>query len=147
MSFFSGRDKIAISVLIFLILSGWCLRFIITSSEIKQEDEVRVIRSAIKVPDAISNGDSADAAVLPAAVIAHENKNDNNSEFIETVNINTAEAEEFETLPMIGEVKAKAIVEYREKNGPFKKTEDLIKVNGIGKGTYEKIKPYLKVSD
>ena len=37
------------------------------------------------------------------------------------------------------------ILNYREKNGPFKKIEDLKKVDGIGEKTYEKIKNYLTI--
>ena len=49
-----------------------------------------------------------------------------------------------DTLPMIGPVRAKAIIEYREKHGPFNKTEDVTKVPGIGPATYEKIKKQIK---
>lgn len=56
------------------------------------------------------------------------------------VNINTASVEELQLLDGIGEVKAKAIVEYRAKNGPFKKSADLANVTGIGNATVEKIK-------
>jgi len=48
------------------------------------------------------------------------------------VNLNTAGAAELETLPGIGPSYARRIVEYREKNGPFKRVEDLLNVQGIG---------------
>lgn len=53
------------------------------------------------------------------------------------VNINTASAEELTVLVGIGEVKARAIVEYREKNGAFKSIEQLANVKGIGLKTIE----------
>lgn len=56
------------------------------------------------------------------------------------VSINTATLEELMSLDGIGESKAKAIIEYREKNGEFKVLEDLLKVNGIGEGLFAKIK-------
>lgn len=57
-----------------------------------------------------------------------------------TININTASIDELVSLPGIGEVKAKAIIEYREKNGSFKFAAELLNVSGIGEKTYEKIR-------
>ena len=56
------------------------------------------------------------------------------------VNVNTATQEQLETLNGIGPSKAKAIIDYRTKNGPFKTVEDLDKVPGIGEGVIGKIK-------
>jgi len=55
------------------------------------------------------------------------------------VNINTASEAELQLLPGIGEVRAKNIVDYREKNGPFEKIEDITLVSGIGSGIFEDI--------
>lgn len=61
------------------------------------------------------------------------------------VNINTADVTALQTLNGIGEVKAKAIIEYREKNGNFEKIEDIKNVSGIGDSAYEKIKDNITV--
>ena len=53
------------------------------------------------------------------------------------ININTASAEELENLKQIGPNYAARIIEYREKNGPFEKPEDIINVKGIGPKTFE----------
>ena len=53
------------------------------------------------------------------------------------ININTALAEELVNLKGVGVKKAKAIIEFRESNGPFKTPEDLIRVPGIGRKTFE----------
>ena len=62
------------------------------------------------------------------------------------VNINTANQAELEKLNGIGPVKAKAIIDYRTKNGPFKTFEDVDKVPGIGQGTMDKIKKDVSLS-
>ncbi len=63
----------------------------------------------------------------------------------EGINLNTASAEELCTLYGIGEARAKAIVEYRENNGGFISTEEIMRVKGIGEGIYSKIKEYIYV--
>ena len=62
------------------------------------------------------------------------------------VNINTADEKELDTLPGIGPVKAKAILDYRKKNGQFKAKRDIIKVKGIGEKTYEKLADKITVN-
>ena len=57
------------------------------------------------------------------------------------VNINTADAKELATLPGIGQVKAEAIVKYRNDKGKFKSISDLKKVKGIGEKMIVKISP------
>jgi len=55
------------------------------------------------------------------------------------ININVASEAELQNLPNVGPVIAKRIVRYRNENGGFKQTEDLLKVKGIGKKTLAKI--------
>lgn len=62
------------------------------------------------------------------------------------VNINTADADTLCTLPGIGEAKAKSIIAYREKNGPFKSTEELTKVSGIKEGVFDKVSDLICVN-
>lgn len=54
------------------------------------------------------------------------------------ININSADAGELMQLEGIGEKKAQAIIEYREKNGRFRVPEELTNVSGIGEGILEK---------
>jgi competence protein ComEA len=63
----------------------------------------------------------------------------------ELININIASQAELETLPGIGPTTAQSIIEYREQNGPFVSTQDIINVPGIGPGTYERIKDLITV--
>lgn len=62
-----------------------------------------------------------------------------------TVNINTASAAQLEELPGIGAKTAQRIVEFRQKNGPFRKVEELMNVKGIGEKSFLKLKPHLSV--
>lgn len=61
------------------------------------------------------------------------------------ININRASAAELDELPGIGAAKAKAIVAEREKNGPFRSVDDLLRVKGIGPKLLEKMKPSIVV--
>ena len=63
----------------------------------------------------------------------------------ELVNINTATQADLESLPGIGPTTAQKIIQYREQNGPFVTTQDIINVSGIGPGTYERIKDLITV--
>ena len=61
------------------------------------------------------------------------------------ININTADAEGLCGLPGVGQGRAKAIIEYREKQGGFQKKEDIMQVSGIGEKMYERMEEYLTV--
>ncbi|GAB2558688.1 helix-hairpin-helix domain-containing protein [Gracilibacillus alcaliphilus] len=61
------------------------------------------------------------------------------------VRINIATAEEIQTIPGIGQVKAQAIIEYRETYGLFTTIEDLTNVSGIGDKTLDNIRNYIMV--
>ena len=61
------------------------------------------------------------------------------------VNLNTASVSQLEGLPGIGKAMAERIVEYRQKNGSFKKAEDLMNVRGIGEKNFLKLKALVTV--
>ncbi len=62
------------------------------------------------------------------------------------VNINIASREELKTLNGIGDTRAESILSYREKNGPFQTIEDLMKVDGIKEGVFNKMKDSITVN-
>lgn len=62
------------------------------------------------------------------------------------LNLNTATSSELEALPGIGASTAARIVEYRQKNGPFKKIEELMNVQGIGEKSFLKLRALITVA-
>ena len=67
-------------------------------------------------------------------------------EKVRQVNLNLATPDELESLPSIGPVLAKRIVDYRQQNGGFKTIEDIKKVQGIGNKIFGSIKNYITVN-
>lgn len=61
------------------------------------------------------------------------------------ISINIASIDELQTLSGIGASKAKAIVDYRNTNGPFSRIEDVMNVSGIGEAVFAKIKDYITI--
>jgi len=61
----------------------------------------------------------------------------------ELLNMNTATVKEIMKLPGIGKKKAEAIVAFRQENGGFQDLNDLRKIEGIGKKTFNKIKDHI----
>jgi competence protein ComEA len=62
------------------------------------------------------------------------------------ININSASVVDLQALPGIGAKTAELIVEYRQKNGPFKKVEELMNIRGIGEKNFLKMKPQITVA-
>ena len=61
------------------------------------------------------------------------------------VNLNAASVAQLRTLPGVGASTAQRIVDYRQKNGGFKKIEELMNVKGIGEKSFLKLKPLVTV--
>lgn len=70
-----------------------------------------------------------------------ENKEDSDGK----VNINTADMDKLMTLPGVGQSKAKQIIEYRETKGSFSSIEEIMEIQGIKEGVFNKIKENIKV--
>ena len=64
----------------------------------------------------------------------------------EIINLNTATAAQIATLPGIGPKTADLIVQYRQKNGPYKKVEEIMNVKGVGEKSFLKLKSRLTVT-
>ena len=62
---------------------------------------------------------------------------------LHSVDLNTATEKQLEQLPGVGPTTAKAIVEFRNKAGRFRRVEDLLVIRGISESKLEKIRPYV----
>jgi competence protein ComEA len=91
----------------------------------------------------------SDAGIAPDADLSHIElyvPREGKDQSLQKIDINRAETWLLEALPGIGEVLAQRIVDYRNDNGPFRRIEDLLKVNGIGEATFENIEDFITVS-
>lgn len=121
----------------------------INLSKILNDGEVIVIYSDAEIKEA----KKSETIVVETPCVCEEIKNDacyseeddNNETVNGKVNINTATISELMTLSGIGESKAQAIIDYRNKNGLFKSIEDIVNVSGISELTYAKIKENITV--
>jgi len=62
------------------------------------------------------------------------------------IDINTADSAALESVPGIGKSLSQRILAFREKNGPFQSVDDLLKVQGIGEKSIQKLRPYMMVA-
>ncbi|MGL6173615.1 MAG: helix-hairpin-helix domain-containing protein [Cellulosilyticaceae bacterium] len=63
----------------------------------------------------------------------------------ELINLNEASLTLLDSLPGIGESRARQIIDYREANGPFSKIEDIKKVPGIGDKIFDSLKDFIRI--
>ena len=82
---------------------------------------------------------------IDKTVTSYDNKEESHTRESVLVNINTANSTELMSLPGIGEVKAKAIIDYRETVRTFGSVDELKEVSGIGDKTFDKLKTLITV--
>ena len=121
---FTKKEKNIILVVALILLLG-AVGFVIRKVINKQ----RILRSSdIKMKNTFQREDeNREESTLPD----------------KPVNINTAGLMEFEALPYLGMERSKDIIEYRDKNGPFKSLDELTNISGIGPKTLDKLKPLI----
>ena len=74
-----------------------------------------------------------------------EDSSDESAESSQHINLNTATQPELETLPGIGPARARAIIAYREQNGPYNTVEEITAVSGIGQGILDNLRGLVTV--
>ena len=90
---------------------------------------------AVVVVAFLATGGEAMAAKRPRAKVALTGQ----------LNLNTATPQQIDLLPGLGQKAVKRITDYRQKT-PFARVEELVKVKGFGKKTFDRLKPFLSVS-
>jgi competence protein ComEA len=103
----------------------------------------RVVQDGEQI-DIISQ-EEADEGVAPRAEGAASNPSAASIQGGALVNINTADASELQTLPGVGEVTARKIIESREQEGPFATPDDVKRVSGIGEKKYAALSDLITV--
>ena len=85
------------------------------------------------------------AGAGPAAAAEAEDAGTADGAVARQIDINKATAVELTAIPGVGNAIAQRIVEFRDKQGPFRRVEDLLKVKGIGEKSFQKIRSHVKV--
>ena len=101
---------------------------------------IKYIEKECSCPDTVN-----DACMKKANTKETKNETKEEPSKDNKISINTATQEELQTLPGIGESKAKAIIEYREQNNGFKDIEEIKNISGIGESTFDKFKEYITI--
>ncbi|MCF7832962.1 MAG: helix-hairpin-helix domain-containing protein [Candidatus Marinimicrobia bacterium] len=121
---FTKKEKniiIVVAIILLLGVVGYIIRVVIKKQRVLRSTEVRM-KNTFQRED-----ENREESALP-------NK---------PVNINTAGLMEIEALPFLGMERSKDIIQYRDKNGPFKSLDELTNISGIGAKTLEKLKPLI----
>lgn len=117
------------------------------NTSISNEADEKNIKPEYNIDVALENNESVieKEKNKTTEVVKPNDNNDESTSINKLVNINTAGVKELSTLTGIGEAKAQKIIDYRKANGGFKSIDEIMKVKGIGKATYEKIKANITI--
>ncbi len=96
------------------------------------------------LPGGLSPPPSSSSSPAPPRAAASPSKMEGGEQG-QTVNVNTATAEDLERLPGIGPVLARRIVAHREQKGLFRRLDDLVEVQGLGPKLLRRLEPMLRL--
>lgn len=95
-----------------------------------------------QVPPVVAGGGSGDGGAAPSVGGTDSSKGATPTD---PVDLNSATAEELDSLPGVGPATAAAILAYRDQHGPFRSVDDLLDVRGIGDAKLEQLRPMVRV--
>ena len=128
-----GLPPLAVLGLALLLCLGFALTLPLGSGGGEPAQAPQVRSMAVQQEETLTGGD-ADRDRAPLELLPGE-----------VLDVNRATAEELQKLPGIGEKLARAIVSFREQNGPFQTVEDLLQVPGIGEKRLAAIRDLVSV--
>ena len=128
----------AVTVVFLLILVGFFLGRIYRGTVVYVETEANSDVTVLKPKIEETKGPKQTETNEPERTESAES-------FGQPVNINTADAEQLQTLNGIGQKLAERIIEYRTNHGPFQTIEEIQNVSGIGSGIFEQIQANITV--
>lgn len=105
----------------------------------------RVNTTSLNMARVLTDGEQILVGLDPVAAPAADATGGSGSSAGAKVNLNTATAEQLDTLPGVGPVTAQAILDWREENGRFGSVEDLLDVKGIGDATLGELRDHVSV--
>lgn len=105
----------------------------------------RVDTASLNMARVLTDGEQILVGLAPVSAPAGVTGDSSGSAAGAKVNLNTATAEQLDTLPGVGLVTAQAILDWREENGRFGSVEDLLDVKGIGDATLAELRDHVSV--
>lgn len=144
---FNRNEQIILLLLCGVLIVGIVIRYL-DSKDSDRIPDFEVHKNAVEVPSPEEKAEVPQVTSLThkqSSVEVPSPKGDV-PQVRELIDINSATAKEFERLHGIGPQIAGRIVAYREKNGAFKRVDDITKVRGIGPKTLERLRPHLTMS-
>ncbi len=137
------QERLVIQFLALFFLIGSGIHIIRNIS--KSSNVVTFLDEGIEAQEFQNEADRVDSVYFSRQQENPDVSEPNVAELVSRVNLNTATMSELMKLPQVGEVTAQRIIDYRDEHNGFSTVEDLIKVKGIGKKTFERIKQGVSV--